>query len=378
MNYLPICAILLCLLLNPVMGQELKKLSRLPAKVNESSGIEVSSLNEIWNINDSGGETELYLCDTSGNLIQTLKINGSQNRDWEDLAQDDQGNFFIGNMGNNNNSSRALNIYKITNPKAAAGEPVQAEEIQFSYEDQFSFPPPKDSLNFDCEAIFWWDDHLYLFSKHRTLPMRTNLYRIPDSAGTYVAKKLGSFQTGGPEDTNIFSFWITAADISPNGSKVCLLSQDKMWIFYNFEGDNFLDGQHMQIDFPSNTQKEAVCFVSESLLYITDEEWAGSIGRYLYSINIQSILTNTDEILKKDPPISVYPNPSSDQINITHIPENQFIEIIDLNGIVLKRLINHSSKIQIDVKDLPKGSYYIRIKDRTSGKMTSSKLIEKI
>ena len=273
-----------------VAGQELRTLAKIPAKINESSGIEIANKNRVWTLNDSGGKAELYLCDTTGQLIRTLEIANSRNKDWEDMTRDDKGNIYIGDMGNNSNNRKDLTIYKIPNPEKVNGKTVRTEVITFSYEDQHSFPPPKDKLNYDCESLIWKDGQIYLLSKHRTFPMRTNLYRIPDSPGNYIAKKISSFQTSSPEETDLYSYWIAAADISPDGSTVCMISSSKMWIFYNFEGDDFFSGQSMRIDFPSGTQKEAIVFLSNSEVYITDEEWFGGIGRNLYYIRLPELI----------------------------------------------------------------------------------------
>lgn len=266
------------------LAQTLRLMTKLPAQVNETSGIELSSSNKVWTFNDSGGANELYLCDTLGNLIRTVSIQGSWNRDWEDLAQDDQGNFYIGNIGNNSNSQTDLSIFKIPNPDNVPGNSVTAELITFSYEDQTAFPPADNQKNFDCETLFWANGNLYLCSKNRTVPFdgMTYLYRLSDSPGNHVATKIGEFDTDG-YDT--FDYWITAGDVSPDGTKLCLLSSDKMWVFYDFQGDDYFGGKHTQINFPSSTQKEAIVFVDNETVYITDEDW-GTEGRNLYSLRL--------------------------------------------------------------------------------------------
>jgi hypothetical protein len=269
-------------------AQDLQTITKLPKVVNESSGMELNDNNQIWTLNDSGGKPELYLCDTTGRLIRTLKIANAKNRDWEDLTQDDRGNYYIGDFGNNNNGRKDLTIYKIPNPDRVRADFVRAETITFTFEDQTAFPPPRDQLNFDCESVIWKDGHLYLFSKHRTFPMRTNLYRLPDAPGDYVAQKISSFQTSGPDETDLFNHWISAADISPDGTKVCIISSGKIWIFYDFEGDDFFSGQHRRIDLSSSSQREAIVFVSNTSVYMTDEEWFGGIGRNLYVFDISN------------------------------------------------------------------------------------------
>ena len=91
-----------------ILSQELVKITKLPSIVNETSGIEAQGSDAIWTLNDSGGKAELYLCDTLGNLNRTLKITNAHNKDWEDIARDNEGNLYIGDIGNNNNDSKKL------------------------------------------------------------------------------------------------------------------------------------------------------------------------------------------------------------------------------------------------------------------------------
>lgn len=284
-----IALILLAITNLNLWSQELELVAKLPRLINESSGVEISSENHIWTFNDSGGNAELYLIDTIGNLLKTLKITNSWNRDWEDITKDNSGNFYIGNIGNNSNSTKDLTIFKIPNPEKVQSDEVTATIISFSFEDQTEFPPSQDYMNFDCEAMIWHNDNIYLFSKHRSFPTATNLYRIPATEGEHIAKKIGTFYTGKKYGTpkDYGSHWVTAVAISPNGKKICLINGSKLWIFSNFEDDNFFDGECIEIDLGENTQKEGVCFVSDDLIYITDEYWLRSdIGGNLYKLNL--------------------------------------------------------------------------------------------
>lgn len=138
-----VLALLLSGSLGNALAQVFETVTSLPEVVSESSGIELSGPDRIWTFNDSSGDPVLYLCDTLGNLIKTLEILNAWNRDWEDITQDDQGNFYIGNIGNNSNDNTDLTIFKIPNPDTVQGSSVTAEVISFSYEDQWSFPPPR-------------------------------------------------------------------------------------------------------------------------------------------------------------------------------------------------------------------------------------------
>ena len=287
--------IVLLLVSSNSKAQKLEFLSKLPSMINESSGLEITGKNQIWTLNDAGGNPELYLIDRKGNLLKTLEITNAKNRDWEDMTKDDQGNFYIGDIGNNSNASKELAIYKIPNPKKTKESQFSAEVISFSFEDQVDFPPGKENLNYDCEAMFWFNENLYLFSKHRSFPMATNLYRLPAVEGNHAAKKIGTFYTGKTSGTikDFSDYWVTAAAINPAGDKVCLLNDKKLWLFFNFEEDQFFKGDMLEIDLGSKTQKEAVCFVSNDVLYISDEYWQNSdTGGNLYKLKLNSKFKN--------------------------------------------------------------------------------------
>ena len=360
----------------------LKTLCRLPEKVEETSGIELTGKNEVWTLNDSGGAAELYLCDTLGNLVRTVKINDAQNHDWEDLTQDAQGNFYIGDMGNNNNDRENLCIYKIPTPGATAASSVDSEKIKFSFEDQTEFPPGDDKLNFDCEAIIWHNNYIYLFSKNRSIPIKTSVYRIPDQPGEYVAKKMGTFDTAGSNtnDTDIYSYWITAADLSPNGKQLALLSHDRVWIFYNFSDDNFFGGDYKVYELETSTQKESVCFADNSTLYITDEYWSTfDIGRNLYTLSISTPFSTstTDLSNPNSEKFSIIPNPFKQNLQISgnELPEYR-LQLLDSQGRLRKTLVPDDVTLTLNLNDLPNGSYLLKFIDKVTGYCWAEKIIK--
>jgi hypothetical protein len=263
----------------------------LPDTLNETSGLAITNRNSIWSHNDSGGKPELYNFDTLGNLLRIVQISNATNHDWEDLAQDPAGNIYIGDFGNNSNDRTNLRIYKIPDPNAISGNAVAAGKINFTYPDQQAFPPPPALQNFDMEAMIAYDNYLYLFSKNRTNPYTgyTKLYRLPNTPGTHVATLIDSFYTGGAPD---FTSFITAADISPDGTELILLSSGMCWLFTDFTGDNFFAGTARKFQFNLFTQKEAVSFVNNNEIYITDEYGSGT-GQKLYYANLLPVLFNS-------------------------------------------------------------------------------------
>ncbi len=79
--------------------------------------------------------------------------------------------------------------------------------------------------------------------------------------------------------------WITSAALSPNKEKLVLLGSGKMWVFKNWQDDDFFSGEVQEIDLGMVTQKESVTFYNDSVIIIADEKFKG-IGGNLYSFKI--------------------------------------------------------------------------------------------
>ena len=287
----------------------------LPSILNESSGIEIINRNSIWSHNDGSGNPELYNFDSTGTLLRTLKILNATNIDWEDMAKDSLGNFYIGDFGNNTNTRQDLKIYIIPNPSSIIADSIIPQIINFSYSDQFAFPPPDSLKNFDMEAMVAYHDSIYLFTKNWSNPYSgyTKLYKLPAIAGTFVAELVDSFYTG---TGSPILYSITSADISPDQSKLILLGYNKCWLFSNFIGDDFFSGTNQLFNFPTLTQKEGICFISENELYAADELLNGT-GQKLYYLNIQQNQTATSEVYNNPMEINIFPNPFSEKSTIS-------------------------------------------------------------
>lgn len=268
---------------------EWKPLAYLPQELKECSGMVYFPPNKIVHINDGGNRPSLICTDTIGNIIQEYCIPGAENRDWEDLCRDKEGNLYVGDFGNNRNAREDLKIYKLPSEKVFKGEDDYVlKVIEFQYEDQVRFPPKKKNRNFDTEAMIHIGDSIYLFSKNRTRPFTgfTYCYRVPDAPGYYIAEKVDSFYTGnGPMEVD----WITASTFRENPRTLILLGYNKMWMFYYFEGTKFFSGKHNVLYFDTFTQKEAVTFKNNTSVYISDEKNNKKDG-LLYELELPKIL----------------------------------------------------------------------------------------
>ena len=237
---------------------KINKIGKLSSVVNESSGLARHEANQsLWTHNDSGGKPELYEMDFSGKLLSTLKVPQATNVDWEDLAQSPNGTLFIGDMGNNSNKRQDLTIY------ALSPETNTTQAIKFRYADQKAFPPSEESRNFDCEAFFYYNNTLYLFSKNRSKTDRlVKLYSLPAQPGDYALA---------PLDSIFIKTQVTSADVNPSGTTFALLTYGKI-LFFGIENGKIDFSQPKECVKIGKLQEEALVFVNDTDLVMTNEQ----------------------------------------------------------------------------------------------------------
>ncbi|WP_239004434.1 hypothetical protein [Lacinutrix sp. WUR7] len=264
-------------------SKEFKSAIDLPSDLNEVSGTEVVSNSDfIWMVNDSGNKPKLFGLDTKGKIKKELEIE-AKNHDWEDLASDPEGNIYIGDFGNNESKRKNLAILKVNASNLQSDASVEIERISFKYPDQEKFPPKKNKRYFDCEAFFYHNNSFYLFTKSRVKDDfgKTSVYKIPANPGMHEAELLGTYS-----NCSDLRCWITAADISPDGTKMVLLNQKSVLLFTNFKGNDFFNGTIKEFPFSYESQKEGISFKDNNTVYITDEKAHGAGGNlYEFSLN---------------------------------------------------------------------------------------------
>lgn len=255
-----------------------KQKFKLPDALNEVSGLVFHTADSLYWLNDGGNSPTLFLTDRKGNILRKRDIPQAINRDWEDLTRDNQGNFYIGDFGNNANKRRNLRVY-IFNP-----EKNSLDSILFNFPDQTAFPPVVAERNFDTEAFFWKDNTLHLFSKSKlgNGNFTTRHYRLSDQSGTQIAQLA--------EEKYLKKRVITAAALSPDGKTVVLLSyhfkrilgffpisKTSVFSFTNFTDDNFLSGnmkKHKVCAWIFPTQYESIDFCEKNKVIIASERTA--------------------------------------------------------------------------------------------------------
>ncbi len=336
-----------------VSAQLVKTVASLPEQLRENSGLAWHSPGKLYFINDGGNPTEVYLYDTLTGGLQSQFIGGVTNIDWEDLATDDNGNLFIGDIGNNGNNRRDLKIYKLKRNTMFQGVAVGAELITYTYENQTDYPPPANSLNFDCEAMLWFNDSIYLFTKNRTSPYDgwCYMYSLPDQPGDYVAKLRDSVQfPSGSMEVG----WITAADIK--GDSLILLSSAQVHLVSGFQ-TKVLSGLSWESINVGFSQKEAMCFGRDhKTIYLSDE--FNFIGNKLYKLLLGQS-SNFIQDFYSETGISYSVSSSEFHLNLNKSVKGK-LAISDINGRSFVQA-PFSTSMTLSGNDLPNQVYIVQL-----------------
>jgi len=226
------------------------RVAKLPSALKETSGL-VFFCGQLYTINDSGNPPEIYQLDTTdGRMLSKVVVRNAMNSDWESITQDDS-NLYIGDFGNNAGNRTNLQILRIKKNDLLnlANDTVGAEYINFIYPDQTNFIPAFNQTDFDCEAFFYHNDSLHLFSKN-WLDLQTKHYVLPLDTGNYTARLAESFNADG---------LITDASINAQGNIVLLGYKNTRgrnyrcfaWILSGYEGSEYFGGDKRRIELGS-------------------------------------------------------------------------------------------------------------------------------
>jgi hypothetical protein len=241
--------------------------------LNECSGIVKSRRHPevFWVHNDSGNASVLYPIRVTGEVLgapgtpegkRGVEVRGGSCVDWEDIALNDNGEIYILDAGNNKNTRRDLAILVVDEPDPAEATFVTVKRVlPFYFPEQTEYPPKE--LLYDCEALYLLKGVPYVVTKRQD--KKAALYRIETRTDgkPAPARLLGLFDTGGK---------VTAADVSPDGARVALLTKKAIWLFsVPPKSENIFEGTSRSIPIKAG-QAESLTFATNSELIITNEE----------------------------------------------------------------------------------------------------------
>ena len=135
------------------------------ARFQDPALVEVSGLvasrtqpGVFWTHNDSGNPPLLFAVKSDGTLLKTYKLE-VPNLDWEDVATDDAGHLYLGDIGNNDSRLPVRSVYQIDEPNLT--KPTQ-NAIRPSLAVHYRFTKGQA---FDAEGLFVDSGRAFLVTK---------------------------------------------------------------------------------------------------------------------------------------------------------------------------------------------------------------------
>jgi hypothetical protein len=223
-------------------------------RISESSGVVASRRHEgtFWTHNDGGGARRqiLYAIRRNGDAVASFPIVGAVLQDWEDIAIDDAGHLFVGDLGNNDIKRDEIAVYEIDEPNPALGTKTVATKRQW----RLRYPAGR----FDCESLFIWKDYGYVISKVFE-NARAQIYRFPlqETKEPITLELVATTKIDSP---------VTGADISADGKRLGIVAKNGAYVFpIDGEVSHVIRSKFHHTKF-KDEHIEGCCFVPEGLL----------------------------------------------------------------------------------------------------------------
>ena len=261
---------------NSTYTLSVKEVNPLTSDLREVSGLTLDSEKRLWGLNDSGNPATLYQIDQKGNLLDSVSIEGSTNKDWEALTIDPEGTFYIIDGGNNGHNRKDLKVYSWNMASR------EVKTIPFSYENQTEFPPAEEKKFFDLEAAFWDQGSIYLIGKNRfgAAEAGANVYKLSIKDGSSAVSPISRL--------DLRKFVATDAALSPSGTLAILTYrlapfpnvpglQSRLFLIDNWKGEGTYTVTASK-KVPRKgllRQYEAIEWISEEEVIIGSEEIRG-------------------------------------------------------------------------------------------------------
>ena len=215
----------------------------LDGDLREISGMAASRTHPgtLWVLNDGGNDHALYALSRIGRRQARIEIDGVVNTDWEDLAAfelDGRRYLLIADTGDNGGLRRTLQLHVVEEPaRLRDGRARPAWSIAFRWPDGAR----------DCEAVAVdaAAGEVLLISKKRH---PAELFAVPlrPGAGRVAARRLGTLagiprasaeqRRADPARARLHG-QVTAADISPDGRQLAVLTYDDLVLYRRQPGE---------------------------------------------------------------------------------------------------------------------------------------------
>ncbi len=221
---------------------------------------------QYWGHSDSGFAPAIHRFNSRGEVLQSVALDGANNRDFEAMTQDASGHIYIADTGDNGLSQGTYQIYQLPASIPDGVSSAQATRIDFKYEDH----KPRN-----CEAMFAHSGKLYLITKQELYDRKAEFFElpIPRNGGTSQAKRLGRMDLPGR---------VTDVAYSPQQKLVAVLTYHGV-AFYDFASPQDLLTKPKHYTYGSFGKCEAICFDGDSLVITNENQelWKRPVEEFL-------------------------------------------------------------------------------------------------
>ncbi|MBD3628153.1 hypothetical protein [Cyclobacterium sp.] len=255
--------------------------------IDETSGMAISQKypGRIFVHNDSDGAPEIYVLDTLGQYLGSIKLEGVHNRDWEDMAIGPgpiagKSYLYIGDIGDNFSKHEELIVYRIPEPKDLDLKEklnVVPEKIILAYPDG-----SKDAETLLVDPL---SGDLYVLSKRDA---SNTLYKV-DADQLINGEKVTM--------EKVMQLPITLSvggDISADGTQIVIKNYWVVYYWARNPGESLaetLQRQPRLLPYEPEPQGEAIAFTPDGQAYYTLSE---------KKLRVEPVLYRYDKVLKTD------------------------------------------------------------------------------
>ena len=237
--------------------------------LSEASGLAASRQNDgvLWTHNDSGGEAEVYALGLDGADLGSVRLEGVEAVDWEDMAAGpDQ--LYLGDIGDNDAQRDSVVVYRIAEPEVpptgiGATTATDVERLTLTYADG-----PHDAETLLADPL---TGDLFVVTKQWD-GTASGVYRIPADAPPgdtpVVMERVGDVP-------GVDGQMATAGDVAADGSLAAVRTYAGVLVWDREDGQSVadaLEGEPCEAPAPFELQGEALALTPDGRGYVTVPE----------------------------------------------------------------------------------------------------------